>query len=82
MSVLETVLIYVAIPLVAYLLITVMARGRRPGGARYRPGSEWTYPPVWWTAHPAALSDSHGDDAPAAENPAGSTAKGGARGRW
>ena len=79
---LETILIYVVIPLVVYALLVLLARGRKPGGSRYRPGSEWTYPPVWWTANPAALPATHGEYVSATEASAGRTAKGGARGRW
>jgi hypothetical protein len=85
-SVFETVLIYVLIPLAAYGLIALLASGfKSNAGPRYRPGSEWNYPPVWWTANPAALPAAHAaneaparEDVPAVDRPT----RGGARGRW
>jgi len=46
---------------------------------RYRPGQEWDHPPLWWTADPAAVGQSH---EPAGLDRAGRTARGGARGTW
>ena len=50
MNILETVLIFVVIPLAIYgiiALLTVvrMHAKKRP---RYRPGKPWEYPPQWW----------------------------------
>lgn len=87
-SVWETILIYVVIPLAVYLVVflPVMASGnsRMP---RYKPGQQWPYEPVWWSANPAAQSPGHG----AAQSHEGQqgedvelirTARGGARGSW
>ncbi len=56
MSVLETVLVYVCIPLGLFSLfaIAVFVPGavRAP---RYRPGQPWEFEPVWYSPHPRAL---------------------------
>jgi hypothetical protein len=90
-SVVQTVLIYVLIPAAVYslvaLLVFVPRKSRLP---RYRPGQEWTYDPVWWTANPAGHNPdgtvdvlhavaSRVEHAPVG---AGNTARGGARGNW
>lgn len=77
MSVLQTVLLYVLVPLGIFLLISLLAVGRRRKlRPRYRPGEPWRHEPVWWTANPAG--------APLPEQPehAASAAKGGADGGW
>lgn len=53
MTVVETVLVFVGIPLgvSALLALAVLA----PGAARtprYRPGGAWDYEPVWYLPHP------------------------------
>lgn len=87
-SVWETILIFVVIPLVVYLLVflPVMTSGnsRMP---RYRPGQPWPYEPVWWAANPAAQKSGHGGTQ-SYEGQQGEstelirTARGGARGSW
>jgi hypothetical protein len=66
MSIAETMLIYVGIPLGASLLLALAVYGkvtlRRD---RYRPGRPWTYPAVWFVPHPAALAKPSGPSAPA-----------------
>lgn len=56
MSVLETVLVYVCIPLGLFSLfaIAVFVPGavRKP---RYRPGQHWEFEPVWYSPHPKSL---------------------------
>jgi len=51
-SILQTVLLYGAVPVALYLLIALLAAGRglsrRP---RYRPGDQWPYPSSWWSAN-------------------------------
>jgi hypothetical protein len=54
MSIVETVLVYVGIPLGLFAVFAVVVLG--PGAARsprYRPGSAWDYKPVWYLPHPA-----------------------------
>lgn len=57
MSVLETVLVYVCIPLGLFtifaILVFVPGAVRKP---RYRPGQPWGFEPVWYSPHPHALS--------------------------
>lgn len=71
-----TVLIYVGIPVAAFLIIAVLATApsmlRRP---RYRPGRPWTADPLWFAGP---------DDADAAlrATRVGTTAKGGASAEW
>ncbi|SHG90450.1 aa3-type cytochrome oxidase subunit CtaJ [Streptoalloteichus hindustanus] len=98
MSVVETVVVFALIPLGIYGVITLLTLWPKfTRGPRYRPGQEWEYEPVWWTANPAGLgvpAGGHGGAAgsstPGAEpaeetltagQPAG-TARGGARGSW
>jgi hypothetical protein len=57
-SVLETVLVFVCIPLGLFALfaIAVFVPGavRAP---RYRPGQPWEFEPVWFSPHPGSLPD-------------------------
>ncbi|MDT4915953.1 MAG: hypothetical protein QOI15_680 [Pseudonocardiales bacterium] len=77
MSVVQTVLVFVAIPLGVVLLVALAVYGkslvRQPN--RYRPGKPWTYPASWYVPHPDAVV-AH----PAAG--ATTTAVGGASGEW
>ncbi|HEX3788335.1 MAG TPA: hypothetical protein VHW44_10785 [Pseudonocardiaceae bacterium] len=87
MTVVQTVLVYVCIPAGIYgviALLTLWPKFAR--GPRYRPGQEWSYDPVWWTANPAGAG-SHGHAAGAHSgsvpaDPSVKTARGGARGNW
>lgn len=81
MTIVETVLVFALIPLAIYGVITLLTlRPKATRIPRYRPGQEWNYAPVWWSANPAGLT---GGAHRAAETPAeGRTAKGGARGNW
>lgn len=80
MSVLETVLVFVVVPLGAYLLMAIplMARKlrRRP---RYRPGEPWPYSPIWWTANPEGADLPEHPDRDSVPAQAG---RGGAHGGW
>jgi hypothetical protein len=80
-SVPQTVLVYVLVPLGIYLLVAVLAAGR---GAfrrdRYRPGKPWRYPPVWWTANPDAVKLPDVVESP--NSTPVSTGRGGADGSW
>ena len=86
MSVVQTVLVYAAIPLGIYAVVALLTlRERVTKAPRYRPGQPWDHPPVWWTANPAGVG---GERAGFVAAPAPSTgaqrrtAKGGARGSW
>ncbi|HTK64351.1 MAG TPA: hypothetical protein VL595_18315 [Pseudonocardia sp.] len=77
MSVLQTVLVFVLVPLGLFVVISLLAAGRRrQRPSRYRPGEPWRHEPVWWTANPAG--------APLPEEPehVASAGKGGAEGGW
>ncbi|MGH3842654.1 MAG: aa3-type cytochrome oxidase subunit CtaJ [Pseudonocardiaceae bacterium] len=83
MTSLEIILVLAGIPLAIMVLLglltlrTTFARPRR-----YRPGDEWNYPPVLWTANPEALRDG-GTAHHAHHGHAGSRgARGGASGNW
>ena len=85
MSVVQTILVYVLIPAAIYgvlALLTLWPKFAR--GPRYRPGQPWTYQPVWWSAggaiDPRRSGGATTEQAP--EQPAVSTARGGARGNW
>ncbi|PPK69016.1 hypothetical protein V5P93_001390 [Actinokineospora auranticolor] len=86
MTLVETLLVFAAIPLAIYGVIALLTlREKFAKAPRYRPGQEWEHEPVWWTANPAGLGAAHAahhtphNDAPA--QPV-RTAKGGARGGW
>jgi hypothetical protein len=54
MPVLETVLIYGVIPLVAFLVLAALTLlpGGRKDRTKYRPGQPWDHEPVWYEPHP------------------------------
>lgn len=53
MSIVQTVLVYVGIPVLAFALAAAVTLGRGAGRApRYRPGAPWQYEPVWYLPHP------------------------------
>ncbi|HEV7649162.1 MAG TPA: hypothetical protein VGP26_13470 [Actinophytocola sp.] len=82
MSVVETLLIYAAIPLCIYGVIALLTlRGKFARTPRYRPGQPWDHPAVWWTANPAGVG-TQTDAVPTGSKGAKRTAKGGARGSW
>ncbi|TCO50725.1 hypothetical protein [Actinocrispum wychmicini] len=81
MSLVQTVLVFVAIPGGIYGIVALLTlRVRASKTPRYRPGQSWEYPPVWWTANPdgAARSALAEESAPMGLR----TAWGGARGSW
>ncbi|MBM7772441.1 hypothetical protein JOD54_002645 [Actinokineospora baliensis] len=81
MTLVETLLVFAAVPLAIYGVIALMTlRERFAKAPRYRPGQEWEHEPVWWTANPAGLGSAHAGTAEAG-TPV-HTAKGGARGGW
>ena len=77
MTVVQTVLVFVAIPLAVIALVTLAVYGkslvRQPN--RYRPGKPWTYPAAWYVPHPDAVV-AHPNAS------ATTTAVGGASGEW
>jgi len=65
LSVTETLLVFVGIPVAAALVIAGLAyavsRGDGGGGTkRYRPGRSFDFTPVWFLRHPEQLADSAG----------------------
>ena len=53
MSVVETVLVFVGIPLGASAVLALAVLGPAAARApRYRPGNGWDYDPVWYLPHP------------------------------
>jgi hypothetical protein len=84
-TIVETVLVFALIPLAIYGVITLLTlRPKATRIARYRPGQEWGYAPVWWSGNPAGVSSNHqtSDAAEAEEGVSARTARGGARGNW
>ena len=74
MTVVETLLVFVAAPLGVCLVLALLIL--IPGGRkrrRYKPGQAWDYPPVWYEPHPehgpagGDHSGSHGDGRPEAQ---------------
>ena len=79
MSVIETILIFVAIPGVLYFAVGLFTlRSKFAAAPRYRPGQEWNHPPMWWTANPQGLSTRTAEQTAPAET----MTLGGARGSW
>jgi hypothetical protein len=57
MSVLQTVLVFVGIPLGITALLAIAVYGRTSMRRdRYRPGRPWDHPTVWYVPHPSALA--------------------------
>jgi hypothetical protein len=61
-TVAETILVFVGVPLAIVLLIALVtlgpaARNRRP---RYKPGQPWNHESIWYEPHPGATG--HGGD--------------------
>ena len=91
MTVLQTIGVYVLIPLVLYGVISVLTvRPGIPRGPRYRPGQEWDHEPVWWTGNPDGIGQLTTGRPEIGESTAStasavsivSTARGGAHGSW
>jgi hypothetical protein len=70
-SIVETVLVFVGVPVLVYglvaLLVVAPGRGHRP---RYRPGEAWDYEPVWYIpqARPGAAPAGSGHAVAAGEH--------------
>jgi hypothetical protein len=79
----ETILIYVVIPVVVLLILFALTAVRRSGGrsARYRVGDDWPHEPLWWIGNPkgTGLPEPTVDAVGATTT---RTARGGARGTW
>lgn len=85
MNLVQTILVFIVTPAVIYGLLGLLTmRSKFASTPRYRPGQDWTYPPVWWSAHPAGLGDGHGaaSAGAGAEKASGPMTLGGARGTW
>lgn len=91
MTVVETVSVFVLIPLAIYGVIALLTLWPKFAKSnRYRLGQDWDFEPVWWTGNPAGVSAatdlSRTADRTAAntENAAAQarTARGGASGKW
>jgi hypothetical protein len=84
MSPIQTALVFAGIPLLVIALVTFAVYGRsllhQPN--RYRPGRPWTYPPVWYVAHPEAIEDVVPERIPIEGAGPSVTAVGGASGEW
>jgi hypothetical protein len=53
MTIIETILVFVGIPLAASLLLAAAVYGPTiVHQNRYRPGRAWTHEPVWYVPHP------------------------------
>jgi hypothetical protein len=66
LSVTETVLYFVVIPLGAVLTISGLAvAGSGRSAKRYRPGRSYDFTPVWFLSAPEELADSHAPALPA-----------------
>ncbi|MEO7193357.1 MAG: hypothetical protein ABIZ05_00810 [Pseudonocardiaceae bacterium] len=58
MTSLEVVLVLAGTPLAIMILIgTLTLRPKFARTPRYRPGEQWSHPPVLWTANPEAARD-------------------------
>jgi hypothetical protein len=77
-SVVQTVLVFLLIPVVVYAIVFGLTLGRKASRRpRYRSGAGWEYEPVLWTANPA------GAHLPApTEHIEADAQTGGARGHW
>jgi hypothetical protein len=77
---LEVILVMVGTPLAIMILLWLLTL--RPYFARrrrFRPGEQWSHPPVLWTANPEAVRD--GMAYHRTRDGSGDT-RGGARGNW
>ncbi len=53
MSIVQTTLVFLGIPVVATLAIAALVYARSAERApRYRPGGPWPFEPVWYLPHP------------------------------
>ncbi|MDT4891995.1 MAG: hypothetical protein QOE97_1030 [Pseudonocardiales bacterium] len=85
MTIVQTVLVFVAIPLgvVAFVTFAVYGKSMLHQPNRYRPGRPWNYPAAWFVPHPDAVVSATGSqhrELGAATT--STTAVGGASGEW
>lgn len=77
----ESLLVLVLGPLAIFGVLAVWTlRPKFTRTPRYRPGQEWTYPPVWWMANPEEVPGAHSGSGNAQQ--AADSKRGGARGSW
>ncbi|HEY6424045.1 MAG TPA: hypothetical protein VIY28_12520 [Pseudonocardiaceae bacterium] len=80
MTSLEIILVLAGVPLAILILLGLLTlRPSFTRARRYRPGQEWDYPPVLWTANPEALRDG---SAGRRTGPGSGATWGGAHGNW
>ncbi len=58
MTIVQTVLVFVAIPagIIALLALGVYGRSELRQPSRYRPGRPWQFAPVWYVPHPENIA--------------------------
>ncbi|WP_133412021.1 hypothetical protein [Vallicoccus soli] len=79
LSALETVGVFVGLPVLLFAVITALVYATNRGGERrYRPGAGWYSAPVWFHGPPAHERPKDVDDLPTE----GTMAGGGASARW
>ncbi|HZE38550.1 MAG TPA: hypothetical protein VE172_07015 [Stackebrandtia sp.] len=96
MTVIQTALVFVGIPVAVFLVVAGMVYGGSARAARrYRPGRDYDFAPVWFLARPEEVSvagaadyvasGGEGDEPKALESGPSMTrtgVKGGASGNW
>lgn len=97
MSVTETLLIFVVLPLAIIAVIVALTyAGSGHGARRYRPGRPFEFTPVWFLSSPGQLAHTEGTTLPAGAQapeltsskieetaaPTGAGSTGGASDRW
>lgn len=82
-NIVETILVLVLIPAAIYGAVSLATlRPKFAGTPRYRPGQDWEYPPLWWSANPEGVGGRVPAEASDVVDGSPSTARGGARGNW
>ncbi|WP_089338651.1 aa3-type cytochrome oxidase subunit CtaJ [Blastococcus mobilis] len=74
MTVAETILVFVGIPLAVYVLLALLIF--LPGGrkrTRYKPGQPWDHAPIWYEPHPENVGAGGHEPAPGAAAVPGSS---------
>ncbi len=74
MSILQTIGIFVGIPVLIYGTIFLLTMVPGPHRKRYRPGQSWDYPPQWWAGDQPVVASATADNRLAQG--------GGAHGEW